>query len=438
MHIPPSIWKLAWPTIVSNLLLVGIGLIQIIIATGMGAEAVAATTISQRFFFILQSALFGLAIGVSAIVSRNIGAKELEKAGQATQTALFVGFSLSAIIAALCFLFAPNITDWFGLKADTQKTTISLVRWVCLFSPIYSINIIFTTSLRATGDALNPLYLSMISFSGNAFGSIALSSGLWWLPNLGVEGITIGAIFGSLLTIVIFSYMWRQGKYKLAYPIKTQYRKKLKILLKTSIPSAVEQTMMQVGFLIFTLAVANYGTKALAAYGVGLNILSIIIVIALALSTAGAIIVGQYVGAKQIELASAQGWRTWRVSFALLLVSAIFMATNADWLSLLLNPDKDVQEYTSLFLTIVAIAMPFIATDFALGGAIRGAGETVYPLVVTLAVLIIVRFILPYLFLQYSLSLTLLFSLTAMDFLLKAIFMTWYFHSKRWAIRGSK
>lgn len=167
--------------------------------------------------------------------------------------------------------------------------------------------------------------------------------------------------------------------------------------------------MMQVGFLIFTLA----------AYGVGLNILSI--VIALALSTAGAIIVGQYVGAKQIELASAQGWRTWRVSFALLLVSAIFMATNADWLSLLFNPDKDVQEYTSLFLTIVAIAMPFIATDFALGGAIRGAGETVHPLVVTLAVLIIVRFILPYLFLQYSLSLTLLFSLTAMDFLLKAI-----------------
>lgn len=228
MHIPPSIWKLAWPTIVSNLLLVGIGLIQIIIATGMGAETVAATTISQRFFFILQSALFGLAIGVSAIVSRNIGAKELEKAGLATQTALFVGFSLSAIIAALCFFFAPNITDWFGLKADTQKTTISLVRWVCLFSPIYSINIIFTTSLRATCDALNPLYLSMISFSGNAFGSIALSFGLWWLPNLGVEGITIGAIFGSLLTIVIFSYMWRQGKYKLAYPIKTQYRKNLR------------------------------------------------------------------------------------------------------------------------------------------------------------------------------------------------------------------
>jgi Na+-driven multidrug efflux pump len=76
--------------------------------------------------------------------------------------------------------------------------------------------------------------------------------------------------------------------------------------------------------------------------------------------------------------------------------------------------------------------MPLIATGFTIGGAIRGAGETTYPLIVSLITLVIVRIIFPFICIKLGLSLTTLFILTGADFLIKAVFMTWYFRQKKW------
>jgi len=92
----------------------------------------------------------------------------------------------------------------------------------------------------------------------------------------------------------------------------------------------------------------------------------------------------------------------------------------------------NVQTFTDLFFTTVAIALPFIATDFALGGTIRGAGETKYPLKVSVVSLILVRFILPFVFIDIGLSINWMFMLTAADFTIKALFMFVYFRSGKW------
>ncbi|MFQ3313737.1 MAG: Na+-driven multidrug efflux pump, partial [Colwellia sp.] len=55
-ELPPSIWRLAWPSTIANLLLASIGFIQIVMSTHYGSDATAAMTVSQRIFFLLQSA----------------------------------------------------------------------------------------------------------------------------------------------------------------------------------------------------------------------------------------------------------------------------------------------------------------------------------------------------------------------------------------------
>ena len=92
--IPPSLWRLAWPTTIANLLLASVGFIQILLSTQYGTEATAAVTVSQRIFFLLQASLFGLSAGVSAFIARNIGANEQQRAGQAFQSALLLSFML--------------------------------------------------------------------------------------------------------------------------------------------------------------------------------------------------------------------------------------------------------------------------------------------------------------------------------------------------------
>jgi putative MATE family efflux protein len=431
-HTPPSIWSLAWPTTLSNLLLASIGLVQIVLAADFGNDATSAMAVSQRVFFVLQATLFGLATGASALVARNIGANEHLKAGQTTQSAMLLGFMVSVLMGALCYVVAPTITGWFDLEGEAEELAIILIRWVCIFNPIYSLNIVLTTTMRATGDGLNPLMLAVISGVGNGIGCYALSHGSFGLPNLGVEGLAIGGIFGSLLALLIYGTYWRIGKLKMPYPVISQLKVKTNKLLRIGIPSAIEQTLMQVGFLVYMMAIAHYGNEVLAAYGLGLNILTLIIFVSLGFSASSAVIVGQYMGRREPDLAMEYGWRGWRMCLVFMMVSAVIFILFGGHMARAITDDIQVQHYVELFLMIVAIAMPLIATDFAIGGAIRGAGETQYPLKISFFSLFLVRFILPFVFLELDIAVHWMFCLTALDFGIKAVFLGVYFRSGRW------
>lgn len=429
---PPSIWALAWPSTIANLLLASIGFIQIVMSTHYGSDATAAMTVSQRIFFLLQSALFGLSAGVSAIIARHIGANDKLKAGQTFQSAMLLSFLISIVLSICCYYYAEQLTQWFGMNDETQNLAIVLIRWICLFSPIYSINIIIAGSLRAGGDAFHPLLLAIVSSIGNALGCYAFSTGSFGAPELGVEGLIIGGVMGSVVSLFFYVGMWRKNRLLLPFPVKSEYRKKTLTLLRIGMPSAFEQSIIQIGFLIFTIAVASYGLDVLAAYGLGLNVLTLLLITSLAFSMSGAVAVGQYLGRGEPDKAYQQGWAAWRMCVVFMTIFALLFFIFNHQIAAWLTTDESVRHYTAQFLVIIAISMPLIATDFAIGGAIRGAGDTTYPLKISLFTLLLVRVILPFVFIHYQLSFLALFALTGADFLIKAFFMTRYFRSKRW------
>lgn len=429
---PPSLWTLAWPITLSNILLASIGLVQIMVAADFGNDAAAAIAVSQRVFFVLQAALFGLATGVSALVARSVGANDLLKAGQAVQSAMLLGLCVSMVMAGICYVWAPNLANWFDMHGDTHILTVSLIRWVCIFNPIFALNIVLTSSMRASGDTMNPLMLAIISGLGNGLGCMVFSHGWWGAPALGVEGLVMGGIAGSVCSLLTYTLLWRLNFLKIPYPQMSAIRLKTNRLLKIAMPSAIEQTLMNVGFMVYMVAIAQYGSSVLAAYGLGLNILTFIIFISLGFSTAAAVIVGQYLGRGEPNMAAQFGWHGWRLCLGFLGSAGLLFFIFDTQLAQLLSDDKTVQHYSALFFTIVAIAMPMIATDFALGGAIRGAGETLFPLKVSVVSLLLVRFLLPFILLHFSASIEWMFALTALDFAIKAVCMLLYFKGGKW------
>jgi Na+-driven multidrug efflux pump len=210
----------------------------------------------------------------------------------------------------------------------------------------------------------------------------------------------------------------------LPFPQKSEYRKKTLTLLRIGMPSAIEQSIIQIVFLIFTIAIASYG--------LGLNVLTLLLITSLAFSMSGAVAVGQYLGRGEPEKAYLQGWAAWRMCVVFMTFFAILFFIFNHQIATWLTDDVVVQHYTAQFLVIIALSMPLIATDFTIGGAIRGAGDTTYPLKISLYTLLIIRIILPFVFIYFHWSFLTLFALTGADFLIKAIFMTRYFRSKRW------
>ena len=354
IDLPPSIWQLAWPSTIANLLLASIGFIQIVMSSEYGSDATAAMTVSQRIFFLLQAALFGLSAGVSAIIARHIGADDKHKAAQTFQSAMLLSFLTSIVLSVLCYQYAENLTQWFGMNADTKILATKLIRWICLFSPIYSVNIIIAGSLRAGGDALHPLLLAIVSSVGNGIGCYAFSTGSFGAPNLGVEGLIIGGVAGSVVSLFFYLVMWRKNRLLLPFPIKSEYRKKTMKLLRIGMPSAIEQMILQIGFLIFTVAIASYGVDVLAAYGLGLNVLTLLLITSLAFSMSGAVVVGQYLGRGEPDKAYEKGWAAWRMCVTFMsLFGLIFFIFNYQ-IATFLTSDETVRQYTAQFVTLVA------------------------------------------------------------------------------------
>src|SRR2546423_1860014 len=98
-HVARAVWGLAWPTVITNVLMSATGLINVIFVGRLGKEALAVVGLSEQIFFLLMSIVTSVSVGTSALVARFIGARELKDAEAASRQSLVMSV-LGAAVAA--------------------------------------------------------------------------------------------------------------------------------------------------------------------------------------------------------------------------------------------------------------------------------------------------------------------------------------------------
>ena len=157
---------------------------------------------------------------------------------------------------------------------------------------------------------------------------------------------------------------------------------------------ALEQIVFQIGITAFLILIAIYGTQAYAAYGIGVQLLSFSFVIGFGFSIAGSTLVGQHLGAKDQKQAIRSGWGAMRLSMASMTIFGLLIVIFANELSSLMVDDQEVIRLTVLFIYLLGSMQPLMAIEFSIGGALRGAGDTRTPFIITVTCLIFIRVLL--------------------------------------------
>jgi putative MATE family efflux protein len=209
-------------------------------------------------------------------------------------------------------------------------------------------------------------------------------------------------------------------------------QRRVRQLVHIGYPAGLEQFVFQAGFVAFLWLVAYYGTAAFAAYGIGVQILSLSFVVGFGFSIAGATLVGQHLGARDAEGATTQGWRATGLAIVSMILLSIVIVVFAESIARFLIDDDEVVRLTVIFIYIMAIAQPLMAIEFTLGGCLRGAGDTRFPLITTMAGLIGVRVGLAALFAWLGLSVAWIYGALIGDYLIKATMLVWRFKSDKW------
>jgi len=436
---PAGIWELAWPAIVGNLLYSTVNLIDMKIVGALGAPAVAALTTGNRIFFVLQAVLMAITTGTTALVARAWGAGDRDEAARVTRASILVCAVLALVASIPGIAFAPELAGIFRLDPESHDLATVYIRWISAFNVVFAVGFSVSASLRAAGDTFTPLWIGAVTNVVNVFFAYGLVFGLFGFPRLGVAGAAIaaGAAFGvgALLSVGL----WVGGRLRvpLAPPGAFSWQR-MRQLVQIGYPAGLEQVAFQGGFIAFLWIVALYGTAPYAAYGIGVTILSFSFVVGFGFSIAASTLVGQHLGAGDGDGATANGWRAVRLAIGAMVVLGLAIVLGAQWIASMLIDDPEVVRLTRVFIYILGAVQPLMAIEFTLGGALRGAGDTRFPMFTVMTGLLGVRVVLASLFAWLGLPVEWIYAALIADYIVKSTMLTWRFRSGRWqhAIRA--
>ena len=429
----PGIGRLAWPAIAGNLAYSVVGLVDIKIVGSLGASAVAAVTTGQRMFWVLQAVMIAVTAGTTAMVARAWGAGDREEAARVTKASLVVCIALAVAFTIPAVIFADALVSVFDLDARTLADAATFIRLISLFNATFAVAMVIGAALRAAGDTLTPLWIGLVTNVVNVFLVYGLVYGRFGMPAMGVGGAALasGTAFsvGALISVVLWLKGWLRVGYRAQHWLTV---KRVRQLFHIGYPAGLEQGAMQLGFIIFLWIVSLYGTEPYAAYGIGVQLLSFSFVVGFGFTIAASTHVGQRLGAEDPEGASESGWRAMRLAIITMVTIGAIIVLASDWMASFMIDDPEVIRLTVIFIYILGAVQPLMAIDFTLGGALRGAGDTRFPLLTTLTGLVVVRGAIAGLFAWMGLGVEWIFAALIMDYVVKSSLLAWRFRSGQW------
>ena len=377
------IWTLAWPVILTFLLESLVGVIDTLMVGRLGAGAVAAVGVGAQVLSAVSVTMTAIGTGTLALVARHIGAGDRAEAEEVLRQSVLAAWGLAVLVVLPVVAFAEPMVAAFGVDRSVVQDGAAFVRWVMPSIPQAAVLFVIGSALRAAGDTRTPLLIGVGVNVLNVIANYGLIFGHFGLPALGVRGsalattsaFTAGAVVGvGLLLGNRVALRLTLRRIRIHAPI-------VRRVFAVGYPAAAEQLLMQLGFFFYLAVAARYGTSAVAAYFIGVRILALSFLPGFGFAAAAAALVGQSLGGADPDRAEASGWEATRLAVYFMSAGGAVLFVAARPIATLFVDDPTVVEHTVSFIRTLAAAQPLMAIDFTLGGALRGAGDTRWPLV---------------------------------------------------------
>lgn len=435
-HIRSRVISLSLPALLNMFLISFVGIADMIMVGRLGPSAISAVGMVNQPNFLIISVFMALTVGTTALVARFIGARDIDSAKNVSKQSLVVSIFFG--IGLLCFLytFASYIVKGMGAEPDVLVLGTTYMKIIALGMPFNVLNMIMGAILRGAGDMKKPLIADTVANLINVIGNYILIFGKFGIPALGVAGAAIATSFSRFIAMSILLYVLYKGKTIVKLSFRESYRLDIRILkriLNIGIPSAVEQFVLRSGQLAFVRIIAELGTVAFATHQISMNIQSLSFMPGQAFSMAATTLVGQLLGAKKPDLAEESARQTRLIGMMVAGATAFTIFFFGRYIALLYTDNTSIIEQARICLRIIAAIQPAQSTQFILAGALRGAGDTRFPLYSTIAGIWGMRVALSYLFVVvFKWGLTGAWLAIAFDQVMRAIIIYSRFKSGKW------
>lgn len=344
-------------------------------------DALAALGYASQIILLMMVVTLGMIVGTVALVARAYGARALDRVNdllvQSTQLMVIAGALLGVASVAL----ARPLLELLGATPSVAEVGTRYLRTLMLGTPLFCLNFLYAGVMRGVGNTRVPFSCALGANVINAILNYALALGHFGLPAMGVTGSAIGSVIAQGCNVAALVWVLRSGRIASMrlrlHPVPIDRRLVVE-LFRVGWPAAVDLLVLNIGFLIGIAILGRIDEVTVAAHGLGLRIQSLAFVPGLGISQATAALIGQALGAADVERTR----KIARASMALctLMMAALGLAIVAAAFPLVhlfdVRPDTALEGFSVEWMRLLGVSLLPAGVNMALVGLLQGAGAT--------------------------------------------------------------
>jgi putative MATE family efflux protein len=352
----------------------------LMVSVALDEAAVAALELGFQYYFVPFGLSLALSSGTISLVSRLVGADDPEEASFVVKQSLWLAILVAVPITVATWQYATPLIDLLTDDPRTVELGAVYLKIVMLSVTFRFWSMIAARALAGAGDTRTPMYIRSVTLPTNVALNAILIFGLFGVEPMGVAGAAWGTAVANTLAAGVFFIVLVSGRRSVRLRLggKQWDTDVTRELIRVGAPLAGTRLSRTFGRFPFLFVLGVLGTEVVAAYAIGRRVMLLALMPAWGYSTAASTLVGQHLGAGDPDEADAFGWQTLRIALATQLIVAGALVVAARPIAAAFGPG-DVG-LTVAFIRVFGLGVAAFSVARTLRGALRGAGDTRWPL----------------------------------------------------------
>jgi MATE family multidrug resistance protein len=388
-----EVLTLALPLIVSTLSWTLMNFTDRVFLVWYSPDAVAAALPAGMMAFLAICFPLGVAAYVNTFVAQYQGARRPERIGPVVWQALFIGFA-SVPLAIATIPLAPFIFEAAGHAPGIAALEIDYYQALCWGQGAVVVSSAASAFFTGRGDVRTVMIVDSFAAFLNVALDYAWIFGKCGFPEMGAAGAAWATTVATLVRAAVYLALWFRPRYRELYQTVSGCRFDRQLfgrLLWFGFPNGLQYFFEIGAFSFYLLMVGQLGAQELAASSLAFNVNSLAFMPVYGISIATGTLVGQYLGENRAALAARATWSAFAIASVLMALVGSLYVFAPEWLLLAYEAEvgresfTELRELTVVLLRFVAFYCLFDAMNLVFSAAIKGAGDTRFVLVTTLA-----------------------------------------------------
>lgn len=381
---------IAIPIMVQNLITNFVALIDNIMVGAVGTEEMTGVAIVNQLLFVFNLAIFGAVSGSGIFSAQFFGKGDREGVKHTMRFKLMTALLLCAVCVTIFILFSTPLINMYlkgeeaGLDAvKTFKNAKDYLAIMLVGLVPFALESVYSGTLREGGISTVPMYAGIVAVVTNTVLNAFLIFGIGPFPTMGVKGAAIATVISRFAQCAIVIVWTHKHRNELVYP-KSLYRslyvpKDLmkKISIKGLIPLTANECLWSLGIAVLAACYSVRGINVVAAQNISNTVVNLFNVLYIAFGSGISVVIGQLLGANEMEEARSAAPKLIFFSAAMCVVIAIVMIIFAPIFPLMYNTTANVRELAKWFIIISAVWMPAHGMLHATYFTLRSGGKTI-------------------------------------------------------------